>query len=473
MQSGTIEKLISYYWEGEKFQEEIERARKEFFDTAQDGIILAVDEKYEPYFMEWLVFDFRLKNGKHLIEDYYDCNPRKCQLYEMQIYRDLRDNVYGLAEVRRVYLGEGLDLLMLHTGEEYFAHEHSGTFQLKKGNLIFARIAKVGGRYELVSGNTFVLPIHLDSRTKKHFVDKTKKFTPKDAIGFLNNNNKSAPMIDERVDVTEIKADFDDLLDDLAISKMVDADLVQKWLANIDFKRVGMPLVDILVGLTKHWPDEGQMNRLLKLTSELANNSPRKELGGKSPQEMTKEQKHKMGSKGFESSIRRIGGEWPDHANKATSYLKDLKVPKALDCFEKTFKTLFEEKTTGRYIFSVFANMGVCHLYFGGEFMARKLLEISLELNPSYEFGQKMLAEMDSDKGTAQLALEIRFALKIAHTKELKDFWKEAKNYSDTELRRAYYKISLADYEADWENDPAKKYYDFLKQLEIDFSGVV
>ncbi|MFH1030691.1 MAG: hypothetical protein V1770_05540 [bacterium] len=156
----------------------------------------------------------------------------------------------------------------------------------------------------------------------------------------------------------------------------------------------------------------------------------------------------------------------------ATEYLKDFKVLKALDYYEKAFKILLKEKTTGRHIFSVFANMGVCHLYFGAEFTARKLFGISLELNRNYEFGKKVLAEMDSDTGTEQLAETIRFALERARTKKLKDFWKKAKNYSDADLRRAYYDISLSDHENEWENYPAKKYYDFLKKLEIDFNKV-
>ena len=136
MQPGTIEKIISYYLENKKFQEEIERAKKEFFDSPKDGIVISVNEKYEPYFMEWLIFDFRLKNGKSLVEDYYDRNPRKRPLYEMQVYRDLQDNAYGMAEVQKVYPGEGLDLLMLHTGQKYHVHEHSATFDLKKNTLI-------------------------------------------------------------------------------------------------------------------------------------------------------------------------------------------------------------------------------------------------------------------------------------------------------------------------------------------------
>lgn len=58
--------------------------------------------------MEWLLFDFTFKNGKSLVEDYYDRNPKNKPLYEMQVYRELQTNVYGMIEVQKVYPGEAL-----------------------------------------------------------------------------------------------------------------------------------------------------------------------------------------------------------------------------------------------------------------------------------------------------------------------------------------------------------------------------
>ena len=471
MQSGTIENLISYYTGSDKFQEEIERAKKEFFDSHADKIILMLDEKYKPYFIEWLVFDFRLKNGKGLLEDYYYRNPRKRPLYEMQVYKDLQDNIYGMVEVQKVYIGEGLDLLMIHTNEKYYVREHSATFSLEKSNVFFTRIANIDKQYKLAGANFFALPIRLDSKSKKHLIDKDRKFTPKDMIGLLKDSDQPAPS-PEVEDIDKIKVDFDKLLDDLKIGGMISVDLVQKWLANINFKRAGTPIVDILIGLADHWPDKNQMDRLLSLTVALANNSPQKALGGKSPQELTKGHEHEFGFKGINTSVRQIGGEWSDYANKAIKYLKEMEVSMALDYFEKTFTILLQEKTTGRYIFSIFANMGVCYMYFGMEYMARKLLSIAIELNPDYKFGKKALAEMDGKKGDEQLSIAIRLSLAGVQTKEIKEFWKTVKKYSDAELRRAYHEFLLPDYEIEWKNNPAKKYYDFLKTLEINFKGV-
>jgi hypothetical protein len=92
-------------------------------------------------------------------------------------------------------------------------------------------------------------------------------------------------------------------------------------------------------------------------------------------------------------------------------------------------------------------------------------------LKKNYAFAVNLLKKLDQGESMDELAKPIRFALERAQTKELREFWKKAKNYGDVKLCRTYYEISLNDYMAEWENSPAKKYYDFLKQLEINFEN--
>ncbi len=472
MEQGIILKLVSYYIESEKIKTEIERAKNEFFDAPSGSAVLEIDEKYKSFFMEWLVFDFRLQSDKSLLEDYYFRNPRNLSIHKMQIYKDLQENVYGMIEAQKIYLDEGMEVLMLHTGKKYFVRERAATFQLKKGNIFFGRIGKVGDHYELVGSDSFHFNIHFDSRTKKYFIGNVK-MTPKDAMKFLEgneeeNNNWSEQI--ENIDIEEIKKELDDFLDEIDIGKMVSADLIQKWLREIDFKRKNLFIIDVLVGLVDNFPSQNKINKLLELVEKLANHSPRKALKGKSPNEMAKG--NGFGSKGFDFSITRMGGEWTDYANKAMRYLKDGEISKSLDEYEKTFKVLLKEETIGRYIFSVFANMAVCYLYFGMEFTARKLLKIALEINKNYIFAKNLLATLDSGERAEQLADSIRFVLKQARTKKMREFWKKVKDYSDADLCKAYYDISLADCEDEWISNPARKYYDFLKKLEINFDDV-
>jgi tetratricopeptide (TPR) repeat protein len=450
MQAGIIDNLFSYYLENDKFALEIERAKKEFFGAPKDGILLSFNKEYEHYFMEWLLFDFILKNGKSLVADYYDRNPRNKPFYEMQVYRELQANVYGMIEVQKVYPGEALDVLMLHTGKKYHVHEVSGSYQLKQGNLSFVRVAKVNGQYEFVGADTIMLPMQITVQTSKYLFDKKTKLTPKDARGFLVANKEkkltaSSFNIKEFSDIEELKSKFNELLKDLEIDKAVSADLVQKWLREIDFKGAGTPIVDILVGLAKDFPTKEQVQRLIKLVADLSNQSPQKRLKGKSPKDLAKENNYEFGSQGFEIAITRIGGEWSDHANKAMDLLKNSEIEKAQKHYEKAFKTLVKEQATQRYIFSMFANYGVCYLYYGREYIAQKLFEAALEINPEYDFAKERLKALDSKEGTKFQADVIRYFLKYNRTKKWKDFRKKTENYSDKKLRLAYYNISLLD----------------------------
>ncbi len=156
MEPNTIQKLLNYYYTRPEFKEEILRAIRKFFNKPKlsvgDTLELS-DESDEDAFNEWLVFDFHLKNKKTLLQDYYDTNPYNLPLYQMQIYQDLQRSIYSIFEVADIMLGYGMRLHDLRNDKEYIVQEVSGTYQTKKGALIFARVGKVGDRLELVGGN--------------------------------------------------------------------------------------------------------------------------------------------------------------------------------------------------------------------------------------------------------------------------------------------------------------------------------
>ncbi len=467
MKNGTIENIISYYLENKKFSLEIERAEKEFFGLNNEAVLLSVEEKTREFFMEWLVFDFKLANGYSLLQDYYYLNPHKRPLYEMQVYKDLQNNIYGLLEVQKINLGVGIELVVLHTGEKYYVQEHLATFDCQKGDVFFGRVAFVGGHYELVGANSFKLNVFLDGSMKKHFINKNSRYSPKDASEFLTSNNNYDNIIEDATDFSldEIAKEADDAIKELGIGEMVNAQLIQKWLLKISFKNPGV-IMSILFNLTENEPSSNNSNRLLDSVQKLINHSPQKALRGKSPNELKRGVE--FGSKGFRLSI--IGKEWPEMLDQATQLLKEGEILKAFNEYNKVLSILLKEKNTSRYIFSVYANLAVCHLYFGEEFMARKLLNTSLEIKNNYEFAKNLINKLDSYEQVSHLAESIRFILKRRKTKKIKDFKKLSKDYSDIELCKAYYDFSSEDNIVEWSYSPAKKYYDFLKKLEIDFT---
>ena len=468
MQEGIISRLIAYYLENDKFSTEIERAKNIFFESSDDATVLMIENEYEPFFLEWLVFDFKLSDNKGLLEDYYERNPKKLQLYERQIYKNLENNVYGLLEVEKIEVGEGLELLMLHTGKKYYVKEQSATHYLSKGDLFFGRVADVGGHWELVGSDSFNFNIRLDSKARKFFIDSERKLTPRDAIVFLNKQEDND--YPEIKNIEEIKNELDVFLKEVGLIKMINSELMQKWLKEISFKNIPSPLFSILFNLMEDNLSDKKMNKLLSLSTDLMNYSPQKGLKGKSPMEIS--QTVEPGSKGYDFFVSQAGGEWSDKANKAMNYMKDKDVLRAIGQFEKTFSALLKEKTTARHVHKLFANYAICNLSIGNEYIARQLLDMALSLNKNYKFALDALKIIDVGEKIDQQVMPIRYALKNSRKKQLKEFWKKVKNYNDRDLCKAYYDFSIDDFIIEWQKNPAKKYYDFLKKLEINFDIV-
>ncbi len=161
MKQRIIQRLLEYYLETPAFRGEMLRALSQFFNRPKlsAGDRLEIEDKDEGIFNEWLVFDFRLKNKKTLMEDFCQRNPCKLSDTELQAYYDLQENEYGLFEILEVESGKGLKVKSPKTGKEYEVKEFRGTLQAEVGGLLIARVGKVGGHFEFVGGDCYKLPV--------------------------------------------------------------------------------------------------------------------------------------------------------------------------------------------------------------------------------------------------------------------------------------------------------------------------
>lgn len=475
MKADTIGKIFSYYLNNEEFSSEIERAKNEFFDIKRGNFLITVDSKYMPLFMEYLAFDFKLKNGQSLIEHYYSKNPQKLPAYKLRVYKDLLENVFGLLEAKKINLGKSLEVLMLNTGKSYLVYEHNATYDLKPGHIFFGRVAKINNVYKLVGSDSFIFNIGLDNNLRRRLRTK-EKLTPKTVLEHLRAV-KESPNINNidiaKKDVKQIKKDFNTLLKEIGQAKMISADLVQKWLSEVDFKEDYRSVLNIVYALSDmKLLNDDRLNSLIELTTDLVNYSPRLSLGGKSSIDLY--DKKTFGSEGSNLSLKKLGGECLDQANQAMEHLKKNNIHKAFKLYEKTFKTLCREETSSRFVSSIFANTAVCYLHFGSLHMAKKLLETALEIKPNYKFAKGLLQEINDKKHDIYVAKQIRQGLKTNFIKGdyLYKFKKISKNYSDIKLLREYNKISKPIVEKLWEKSDYNKYYKFLKKLNINFNDV-
>jgi hypothetical protein len=161
MPKNTISDVLDYFFNGDKPRKEIMRAMQEFFNRPdlKSGANIEIFEGGEGLFNEWLAYDFTLKNGSSLIMDYYRNNPGKKKQSEMEIYRSLADSVYSLFKVLNVSRGTGMDVMDIIGKKQYSVKENMGSYQLKKGDVIFARVASLNGQYEFVGADTPHLPL--------------------------------------------------------------------------------------------------------------------------------------------------------------------------------------------------------------------------------------------------------------------------------------------------------------------------
>ncbi len=151
MKKGTISVLHKYFFE--KCKDDVLRAMQEFFDdkniTPGKPLVLN-DPKEQELFMEWVIYDYELKNGKKVIDEYLDKNKSKLSEKERETYRALKQNKYGFYQIKKIKIGEWLELKDMENGQLHKVVEYQGTFNAEIGNVIIGRIGSVIDHEELI-----------------------------------------------------------------------------------------------------------------------------------------------------------------------------------------------------------------------------------------------------------------------------------------------------------------------------------
>lgn len=464
--AGAIHNIINYYIDSHKYEKEIERAEKEFFTQEDGSFIISMDNLVIGLFNEWLLFDFKLSSGKGLLEDYYYLNPRKRPLYEMQVCRDLQENVYGPLLVLHVDEGRGMKVKVAHKDKIYYVEEYSATLDLEKGDLFFGRVGRVGDHYELTGSNPLNISKMFDKKSSNSLFKGIDHFSPKDALRIFNRNEQQAPVQRNKKTLTvpELKKQINNLLEKAGVSRFLNADLIQRWLLNISFNNPGSAayMVNDFVGTNLSLKDEDKLQAFMQ---DLINSSPQKILKGQVPAELAGD--IEFGANGF--NINSIGGPKMQSLNKAVDYLREDEIHKAFLEYQKALKYLLKEKITVHRIYRVYGNLAVCYMHIGEENLARKCLEVALEVNSDYAFAKRFVKRLDGYENASITVRAIKWNLKHGHSKKIKEFKKEIKDFSDIEICKAYYELKKEESEMEWNLSLEKKYFNFLKKLELDF----
>lgn len=284
MEKGTVKKLISYFFETHK--EDALPAMREFFEDKKlgPGANLTIhDDREEGLFMEWIVFDYRLQNGRKLIEDYLFIND--LSRIDRLSYENLQMNKYGMYEILEVKKDEYLKLESLQSGKVYKVLEKAGTQNANPKTTWFCRVGKVDDHWELVGSDPIGFPVYHTNRAKEMYRNMKGNFSPKDARKlFLNNDKptkfeKTVKMKDagiareqtktrNRLNKQLIKSKSDSGVEDIL-------KIVYKEKGNDDMTRI----IDLLTN--NHIPTQ----KIIDLASDAWNYFLHRSLGGKSPAE--------------------------------------------------------------------------------------------------------------------------------------------------------------------------------------------
>ncbi len=399
MRKKTIFNLLDHYISNPAFEKEWGRALEQFFGCPAEeveSLDIELEEAF-PLFKEWLIYDFRMKNGSTPLEDFCKRNPLNLPENRLKDYEDILENEYGLYEILQVKWHEGMRIRNLQTEKEYWVKEKLGTEQARSGMIIFARAGKTGDHWELVGANSPVLPMKIGEGAKKYFIEAKDAITPLTTyqLFYRHGSTEKSPARIEEKDPAKAMDNFQRELEKIGLDSLISAATAKEWIR--DGKWEGHPeyYLNLICGLLTEDESEEDTSSLIAAFNDLYNTTAQKALKGKSPCELQAEQEGKEGD--FRANISETKG-WPEHYRQALECLKKNDPVQAMKHYDGCFESLLAEKTADREIYRLFANKAMTHFQLGDKGEGEAMLKMALELNPNYDFARDAMQRYQEGK---------------------------------------------------------------------------
>lgn len=157
-----ISKLVAFGNRGKLLAQQ-EIAFKEFFAVAEDAPQTFWTKDKEISFMGWFTFDYRLPEGKRVIDLFAECKGNTLSSLEEQLLQGWLPTASGLYEVQEVERGRGIFLQEIFTKECYFVHDVSSSRTVSKWTILLARIIPVGDIWHFAGYLTSFYPQDKDN----------------------------------------------------------------------------------------------------------------------------------------------------------------------------------------------------------------------------------------------------------------------------------------------------------------------
>ncbi|MCG2694692.1 hypothetical protein L6261_01240 [Candidatus Parcubacteria bacterium] len=414
LKTGTILRVTDYFFQNNEYFDEIERSMHEFFgeDFFEKKLkkLTVVDEKD---FNEWFIFDFKLKNGKTPLMEFYDKNPLNLPKEENELYLRLQKNTYGFFDVVDVVRGSKILVKEFGTKNNIWINEISASFEIKVGSTLVGRICEVSDKhFEFVCGELRNIPVRFTSNSQDFFKKKKgKKLTLKDCRPLWDKDSSSkkeeelkdnfSDLVEKnsKKNIAEAEKELDNLFKKYDMTKLIGTKLIKDWVYNQGDDP--MFAINLTLGLV-NTPDNAfdikkALDEIMPALMNFCNLCPKKTLKDKSSLEKAKELyvNEKNNIPEFETNVFEVG-KWIDIYQKGLKYFNEKNGEKALKYFNKTLEYLLEKKISPRDIFRVFANKGVAHFMNGEDDEGLWAIKTALKLNPQYSFAKRQLERYES-----------------------------------------------------------------------------
>lgn len=470
MRAGTISRIISYFFQNPKTEEDIDRALLEFFEakSAEELYLVApdLDDPDSPShrcFHEWFVFDFKLSGGQTPLQEWREKNPENMPSSEMEVYAELlRDSEYGFFKVISSVPGR-VEVENLATRKRYTVREYSAAPFLTPNEAIAARVGLVEGRYEFVGGRIDRTNTEFSERALKTFTRPNKPITLKEVYHLWHAPNRAkSPKTNmeetgeekffeiPEITVAEAKRRARKALKICDVLPFVSAERIAQWACGI-LKNDDFSLTTMLMGLASDEAKEEEVDELIRAAATLKS-AVLDEESQKSGNALETESEN---APRFHYDIIEPF-KWNPVYYHGIEQMKKVNFKKALALFNKVFKYLLEEQTTTREVYRLFANKGVSMIAKGKPLEGRYFLELALKLNPNYDFAQQSLVRCDREFFAPRRKKGKKEDVSL-------NFLAQALAEMTTKRKNASKILGL-------ENDPAQIYYVWLKRFNICFS---
>ena len=377
--------------------DELERAANEFkFDTL---IRFATSEKDEDtlagLFGEWLVFDRKSAcfNDVTGLEYFVKHNPLRVPENDMVEYRELLSFEAGFFIVKDTRMG----VLMLEAmdGRLLEVHDVSMSMMATQGQTLWSRIARVGGVMHCVGSAGFSMSVSFGANMRSVIANEWGRIDARDAAAWfcdkknIGEEGKRAMVAKQFLSEESAARAFDAALADCGMQKMLSHKTVKCWVGDNRRFSPTFPM-KALQGLMPEDISKPQTRRLMNTLSAYQNALPRREHGGKSPNE--KALSSSEFGKQFDVEFFSLDRYWK-MAQEAHEHIRAHDAKAALVGFEKTVRLLLKDSVPLFAAFRIFANAAVACFNHQNELkrgLGEALVRAALRLNPQYEFGRKL-----------------------------------------------------------------------------------